>query len=919
MAQSYTTNDGITLYDPGTYVSTKVIANQGGIGAAGIVTLIGEANEGPHWSEEEDLDANYYDPTEIDVVQNKYGSGHLVDAFRAISAAANDPAIVGSVQLVKIVKTNMSTKANAELIRQGFDVYANLLSSRAGVTGNSTKYKSEIGQSESAPTTGSFVFCPELTGSKEFFLRTNGSAKKTVTVPALTRPSSLPALVEDYDKGILCQGGDEDLPITGLVGIALSASAPDSDSLILSLASGSVWASAPEIGDVVIIPANGDYGVGHDSAVIGSTNANRGSYIVTAVTNSVSSASITLTAINIAGASTETGSSAIDASEDDILVFKPLVVSNYTGQDRSVADSLVVDWSCSSNDGTNVVLSITSSERWAARPQVGDTMIVENAFAGINPGFYLVTSATRDSVSAARLSNGSAGTTGTETSVAADFAIFKPVIDGLGKTMEVEGDVTDIFKVSADSPATFSNSLLVSAAEYENIFTVSQGAVSDVFETGGVIALKAGSEDESAKMVVGSDSVELYVGVLLVKELKFDEVTTLSSLVDQINSIDGFTAAIGSSSLNSRPLTDLDKGEYFMSSASFMPARIKRDAYDFASEVNGSSFITISLPVQSGLPEEKTPAKFLNGGLKGSTTSMNVSQAIDACDFVTTNFMVTLFAQDSVDDIADGETDAASTYTVDAINSLVKSHCIKNSKLKARNNRIGLGAKVGTFTEQQDASGELASHRMALCIQEQKLVSSDGTIKTYQPWMSSVLAAGMQAAAGFKGIVKKFINTSGVVHSDGSYNPKSYADRERALRSGLLVAESVNTGGFRWTSDQMTYSVDNNFVFNSLQAVYISDLMSLTLIQNFDRAMVGKSVAEVSAAGALSFLEAELFNFLRLKWIAPSDDAPKGYKNASVKITGGVMNIAVEVKLAGLLYFVPISLSISQVTQEASQ
>ena len=95
--------------------------------------------------------------------------------------------------------------------------------------------------------------------------------------------------------------------------------------------------------------------------------------------------------------------------------------------------------------------------------------------------------------------------------------------------------------------------------------------------------------------------------------------------------------------------------------------------------------------------------------------------------------------------------------------------------------------------------------------------------------------------------------------------------------------------------------------------------MSLTLIQNFDRAMVGKSVAEVSAAGALSFLEAELFNFLRLKWIAPSDDAPKGYKNASVKITGGVMNIAVEVKLAGLLYFVPISLSISQVTQEASQ
>ena len=120
-------------------------------------------------------------------------------------------------------------------------------------------------------------------------------------------------------------------------------------------------------------------------------------------------------------------------------------------------------------------------------------------------------------------------------------------------------------------------------------------------------------------------------------------------------------------------------------------------------------------------------------------------------------------------------------------------------------------------------------------------------------------------------------------------------------------------------SDQLTYSVDNNFVYNSLQAVYVADLMALTLIQNFDLAVVGKSVAEVSAAAALAFLDSQMFNFLRLRFIAPSDDAPKGYKNATVKLTGGVMQIYLEAKLAGLIYFVPIQFEISQVEQSASQ
>ena len=179
-----------------------------------------------------------------------------------------------------------------------------------------------------------------------------------------------------------------------------------------------------------------------------------------------------------------------------------------------------------------------------------------------------------------------------------------------------------------------------------------------------------------------------------------------------------------------------------------------------------------------------------------------------------------------------------------------------------------------------------------------------------------MIAAGMQAAAGYKGIVKKFANISGLLDPVGFKSSKP-GDTKDALQAGLLILEKVQTGGFRWVSDQMSYSVDNNFVYNSLQAVYVADLMALTLIDRFDRAIVGKSVAEVSAAAALSLLEAAMYDFLRLRWISPSDDAIKGYKNASVKLTGGVMKISVEVKLAGLIYFVPVTFTISEVSQTA--
>ena len=59
--------------------------------------------------------------------------------------------------------------------------------------------------------------------------------------------------------------------------------------------------------------------------------------------------------------------------------------------------------------------------------------------------------------------------------------------------------------------------------------------------------------------------------------------------------------------------------------------------------------------------------------------------------------------------------------------------------------------------------------------------------------------------------------------------------------------------------------------------------------------------------------------YKRQKLIAASDDAPLGFKNATIEIVAPVMRVGVEIKLATAIYFIPISLDISSITSSASQ
>lgn len=928
MAQAFTNNDGITLINPGTYVSVDVKSGQGNIAAAGVVTLVGEADEGPSFDSEADLSLNAYTPDQFGAVLAKYGSGKLVDAFRAIVAAANDPAIVGGVSLVRIVKTNPSQQATSVIDRVGFGNYSDIKAKRNGAPGNLIKYRSDESVPEVAPGISGLSYCPHFSATAiQTKIRVNGNDAESDSIVQKTELAAFAGQIEDRDLGIGVEAQDEAIPTSGNVGATLSATSPGADLLQVSLSAGQTFSGSPAVGDTIIIPATGDFSAPSDSVVSSAGTLNIGSYVIQSITNTPSSATMLLLRINFpSGMTLGSASGAILAGQRDLILYKPLNIKNYTGMDRQTTVGMTGNF-VSTITGPNVVLQAPSA--WNAQPKAGDIMKLSSTFAGIAPGFYLVVSSTSTSLTAAKLTFGSAGVSGAQNVVVAitqstqPFLDLKPVIDGLGKSLEianVAGTLSTVLRQSNGTAAAVDNAFRTSASEYKNAFTISRSTVSDTFVSGGDVAVSIGYAGEDAELVIDASGITANVASSPVWSATYEQFKILADLVDFINSQTNWSASLGSSKFASTAPSQLDRGTYGAStSLSNKPARLKKDAIDWQTKTSGSGLASTSLLQQSGMPEKISPDKFLSGGTKAGTTSAQGVAAIDACEKIDTNFIVPLFSQDASDDITAAETDSSSTYSVDAINAYAKAHVIKMSALKMRKNRLVICSKRAPYNDVKEAAGELSSFRVALCFQDIRNTNINGQIVTFQPWMAAIIAAGMQSAAGYKGIVKKFANCSGILSPFNDFNATNPGDVEDALKAGLLCMERVPTGGFRWISDQLTYSVDNNFVFNSLQAVYIADLMTLTLIQLFDRAVVGRSVAEISAAAGLALLESQMFDFLRLRWIAPSDDAAKGYKNATVRISGGVMQIAVEVKLAGLIYFVPISLTISQVEQSASQ
>jgi hypothetical protein len=838
MAKSLVTDAG-QIFRPGAYAKYTVQSNPAGLATTGVLMLVGEADAGPDYSLESDLEATAsYGPDQVGDVIAKYKSGPIVDAFRAAASAANDPDLVGSFSRAIILKTNPSVRASANLPKVGGGTYAVLANRSYGKPGNEVSYRTTSSQAEVVPTTGSFTYIPAV-GTVAYSIRSNGAATVGGTLGANTAPDALVTALAAL-TGITASGGIDRVLLTVLGTLATSAIVGNSMTLTRSIA----WNTTPTIGDTLIIPTG--------SVIAGAGSANVGAYVITAVT------ATTLTATKLSDAGK--GGAVIGT------ITAPVVVA------------------------PAAISAVTDAKAW----------------------------------SPVTISQAAATT-----------------IDGVGKSLEISQLTTgtDLLSRTAFSLGTTTAVTWVSKSGTPALLTATEGKIklalarasdfaSEEFIVGGEIALKISYQGTTATLTITDTTLTTTVaggsGASLSLALK--DYKTVSALAAYINTQTGYVATAGNAQLGNLPSTALDNvtAMGIASDWSASNGRVKVDAYRFFNALqNGSSLVqiglTTALNVQAGagLPDVMAAALFLAGGAKGATTDAIIVAAIDKLALVKGNFLVPLFSRDASYDILDDLTESASTYTIAGIHAAAKSHVLAMSTVKRRKNRQTFLSIADSFTNSREISANIASFRASMTFQDFKQTGSDGSIVAFQPWMGAVLAASMQAAGFYKNIEFKGINTSGITSRAGDFTDRDDTQMEDALKAGLMPAARGQTGGFIWASDQTTYGRDENFVFNSVQAVYAADTVALSTAQAMEVAFAGQSTADISASAALSFLESIMANMLRLKLIAPSDGAEKGFKNARIQIRGNAMYVSVEIKLATAIDFIMIDFLVSPVQQTA--
>lgn len=607
------------------------------------------------------------------------------------------------------------------------------------------------------------------------------------------------------------------------------------------------------------------------------------------------------------------------------------------------------------------VATITISTSWATIPTPGDTLYIPatSAIKGAtnkNIGSYVITSATTTTIVATKLMDGT-GTPGTltppeavvSTAVAAitDVMAFAPVvitliaanpIAGIGKDLEINELTTgtDVISNCAYSlnttkvtwiSKTGSPKLLTSSSEYSVQLGVNRQVdnLQETFTAGGNIALKLGYIGTTASVTITPTTFVTTVtgGAGTSLNLNFNDYPTLNDLVTYLKSQPGYLADVGTATLGQQSPKNLDEGTFsFCTDFGNETARIKLDATTFFLTVqNNSVLVQFGLtppPVSAtaGLPAPTTLPIYLSGGLKGATTDAIYQSALTALEGVRGNFVVPLFSRNASLDILDGNTDSGSTYTIETINTSTKLHAVAMSTQKKRKNRQAFLSLRDTFKNVQTAAAQLAQPRCSLCFQDYKTVTT-GSVKQFQPWMTATIAAALSAAAFYKGIVNKYPITNGVVTPFGDFDDLNDDEVENALLSGLLFLGRDNTDAYKWISDQTTYVVDNNFVFNSIQAIYLTDIAALTLATKLEKAFVGQAAADVTIPVAESMVDSIMAQLKATKVTAPSAGAPSGYNGLNIQINGPVMTVILNIFLDGLIYFIPITLLVSPVQQSS--
>lgn len=335
---------------------------------------------------------------------------------------------------------------------------------------------------------------------------------------------------------------------------------------------------------------------------------------------------------------------------------------------------------------------------------------------------------------------------------------------------------------------------------------------------------------------------------------------------------------------------------------------LKGDIQSFVDTIDGFELCTAT-PYSNvyGTLAAYSTAKYLSGGTYGTHANSDWQAGFDAMKEERINIVVPLISEDT------------GSVTVDSINAQCANHILWGWSTNGKNERQGFISKKCSKAELKTAAKAIQSGYVSMIGQEFKELNESGELEWMSPWAGACLAASMQAGAEIgEPLTYKYLNANDIRVADGSWNPKiNYAEM---IEAGVMFAEAVDTGGYRWVVHNTTYGKDASFVWNRGSVVAASGYVSYDLRYNLEEEFTGTKAKTGSSEAIKNFIKARMTAYLESDIIVGDDsNEGLGYKKAtlSVVIDGNTAKIRVEITpVQGIDFLLP-EIYLSNIKQSA--
>lgn len=383
-----------------------------------------------------------------------------------------------------------------------------------------------------------------------------------------------------------------------------------------------------------------------------------------------------------------------------------------------------------------------------------------------------------------------------------------------------------------------------------------------------------GAEATAVMDITGTTVVLKAPTATTVATIDLAQFSTVGQLVDKINTIPGFSAAVLDYSTNKPSLNGLDYVTAANVKTSYTARADLQAVVDWFNN-SGQSLVTAERAAGVGTLPVNIPFTYLAGGSEGTTITSDWSDGFSALQTADVQWLAPMSSDP-------------------AIHAMTDAHVAYCSTVLKRERRSVCGTPLATTDDQAITLAKaINSDRTSLCHLGYYDYNADGVLVLYPPYMTAAMVA-----AAFAGVSPGTPLTNKTLKVRGwERNLRNPTDTDKLILGGVLCVENTEQG-FKVVQSISTWLTNRKY--NKVeQSTGVALDFTVRNLRNALDILRGEKQGPLLLSRSLSIGDSALRELARPEPQGPGvivgDENSPAYRNARATIEGDVLRYQVEV------------------------